>query len=136
MPKPKKLWFCKSEFDYGTDAGGGHYGVGQLIAPLGLMNDYRMFAENDATFWTAPFVGDGVECGADGCQAVFANDAYLRRHRARIHAPEREYRARMIRQVAQDRLEAEEGGETIGGRPVVAERGGPGGRVPYIEVGR
>lgn len=132
--REQRRWICRRDFDYGVNMGGGRYNIGQVVAPLGLVNDHKLFMSGDATHWTAPFEGEPVRCGTDGCVAEFGNEAYLARHRLRVHAPERAERERRAALAAEQAQRAEDRGDTIGGREVVEVRSGPRGAVPYIGV--
>ena len=107
--------------------------VGQLVRPGGSANDRRVFG--DDTYWTYRYdgsIGDAMECGTDGCDALFINIGVLDRHRKLVHGPEREGHLRAKLEARQSAAEAEERGETIGGREIVMEKAGPRGAVPYI----
>lgn len=110
-----------------------HVHQGELVQPEGNVNDHLVYGDN--TFWTARFDGEPVECTTDGCGRLFATLGQRDRHAERAHAADREYRARRRAEEAQFAAEAEEKGETIGGYPVVEERQGPGGKVPYVSLG-
>lgn len=102
---------------------------GQLVQPAGAVNDHRIFGDNNR--YTSRYDGkDPILCETDGCGALFADLGTLARHRGIVHAPERN-RAALDR--AEARKRAEESGETFAGMPVVDEKAGPRGKVPYVK---
>lgn len=104
---------------------------GQLVRPSGSANDRTIFGDN--THWTCRYDGsDPLACGTDGCAAAFDNLGSLDRHRQIVHGPERDARMHAQIEARQSAAEAEERGETIGGREIVMEKAGPRGAVPYI----
>lgn len=111
---------------------------GQLVAPAGAPNDYRVFGDN--THWTARWDGfDSLLCDTDGCQDRFDCQANLSRHRLIVHAPERDAREQARLQERADREyhpgdDITPGETTIGGRVVEQIKSGPRGPVPYVRM--
>ncbi len=121
-----QLYSVKLPFRYD-----GHMlGPGEVVKPIGERNDHVLFGDN--THWFRRFDGEPLECGSDGCEAKFDSLGSLDRHRRSVHGPEREARLRDRQEAAQERVEREIAGETIGGHEVVKTVSGPRGPVPYI----
>jgi len=106
---------------------------GQIVEPQGSVHDRLIF--NDQSRWAFRLPADvkPLLCETDGCPAQFNCEANLIRHREIVHKPERDERS--IARVAemQARAEAEDAGETIGGREIIKTKKGPRGEVPYIQ---
>ncbi len=108
---------------------------GQLCKPTGAPNDRVIFGDN--TRWVYRFdgsPGEIIECGTDGCGAMFIDEDALRIHRLKVHAAERDAKIQSRIARTQDMHRMEEEGETIGGFPVKKVVSGPGGDVPYIDA--
>ena len=124
MVKGEQLWVAKLDMTMA----GRKVNKGQIVKPSGSAHDHVLFGEN--TRWTYRYDGaDPLECGTDGCDAVFTSLGLLDRHRSLIHAPERDERAKAAVADRKAAARAEERGDTIGGHAVVAEKHGPRGAV-------
>ena len=125
MAKRDPAWIAKMDMTLS----GQKVSKGQIIRPMGAVNDRRIFGEN--SHWAYRYDGtETVTCGSDGCSAEFPTLGLADRHRLLVHKPERDRREA---EAAEAHRRAEEQGESIGGYEVVQEKSGPGGSVPYIK---
>lgn len=130
MAKRTQLWVSRKDMTLG----GVKVSKGQLITPSGGVNDRKIFADDSP--WAFRYDGSGsYPCGTDGCTAEFDCEANLFRHRRVAHKADWDARERSRLAGLRDAAQAEERGETVGGRPIVDVKSGPGGPVPYVKLG-
>lgn len=130
----EELWVSRRE----QTLAGQKVSVGQIIRPTGARNDHLIFAPEGSPHrgrWAYPYIGtEPVPCSTDGCSALFDSLGSLARHRDLVHKKEWDDREKAKIEEARLAREAEERGDTIGGRAITKVKKGPRGDVPYIEA--